>query len=183
VMKMSLKLTEAVLPTLCLSWLTTRGSVSARKAAPWFTGTPVLTVMQNLVTAGASGFTGIDGVAGFARLTTSATMAPTTPKSTKSARPVRSSRREPPAAAALGGASPLSGSPSGAQHGAMWASSAWPIGDTAASRSMSAGAPGVLGGGAAGVCGENSRGAAGDVDAPTGLSGKGPADMLAPLRA
>jgi hypothetical protein len=48
---------------------------------------------------------------------------------------------------------------------------------------MSAGAPGVLGGGAAGVCGENSRGAAGDVDAPTGLSGKGPADMLAPLRA
>jgi hypothetical protein len=161
----------------------------AANTASRFTLVPKLKLRQNWVTAGASAFSeGAVGAAGLVRLTARATMAPTTPSSTSTARLVRTQRcpdaaAAPPAAAALGAAS-LSASPSGAQHGAMCASSVCPSGDTAASRSMSAGAPpGVRGGGPAGVCGEKRRGAAAAAPSSAGLSGKGPADMLAPLRA
>ena len=176
----SLMPTSAAPDTPFFRAFTTGGDCSAAMAADVFTEALSARVKQNPVTAGASGVReGAEEGVAFVRLAASATIAPMMPSTANSAAMVRmmGARRRACVCASGFGSPPAL--PSGSQQGARWASSEWPMGDTAASRSIRAGA-GVRGGAPAGVCGENKRGTG---EASSGLSGKGPVDMLAPLRA
>ena len=169
---------------LVLSAFRVGAACSASSAAVLLTLEDSAMVRQKPVTAGASGASeGAPEGGDFVRLATSATMAPMMPMSAHRPSVVRAHVVRLPRAGArcAAGCSPSPPACSGAQQGVRCSSSEAPMGEVAAlwCRSMSAGA-GVRGGAPAGVCGENTPGAG----APcSGLSGNGPADMFAPLRA